>query len=217
VRAPLLFGRRRSGRGRGQSLVEYAIVVPVFLLMLLGMLELGLAFSQHLTMEYATREGARVGAALGNGTDDYPCTDPNANGGNNPVDRLVIAAVQRVLTASGSQVSLNAIQSIRIYKANGSGGEVGPVNVWTRGATAGTTTTKGTPLPPLVFKLSSYGWNPCTRKNDFGGGSGPDSIGVSFRYTYSYVTPLGALMGATGNPTIPMSDKTIMALNPANQ
>jgi len=192
------------GRGRGQSLVEYAIIVPVFFLILLGMLELGLAFSHHLTMEYATREGARAGAALAKGTDNYPCA---------VVDQQIVAAVQRVLTASGSQVNLNEIQSIRIYKSGSNGQELGPVNVWIRGSTPASGN-----VPAVGFQKSNpQSWNACSRKNDRSGGTGPDSIGVSFRYTYQYVTPLGALMGATGNPTIPMSDRTVMALNPTDQ
>ena len=58
----------RAPRARGQAMVEYAVAIPVFLLILLGMLEFGFAFSHHLTMEYATREGARAGAALANGS-----------------------------------------------------------------------------------------------------------------------------------------------------
>jgi hypothetical protein len=191
-------------RSRAQSLVEYAVIVPVFFLILLGMLELGLAFSHHLTMEYATREGARAGAALAKGSDDYPCA---------VVDQQIIAGVQRVLTASGSQVNLNEIQSIRIFKAGTNGQELGPVNVWVRGSTPANGN-----VPAVGFQKSNpQGYNACNRKNDRSGGTGPDSIGVSFNYTYNYITPLGALMGATGNPTIPMSDKTVMALNPTNQ
>jgi Flp pilus assembly protein TadG len=199
-RSPL-FGRRRREGSNAQSLVEYAITVPVFLLMLLGMLELGFAFSHHLVMEYATREGARTGAALANGTDDFPCAQ---------VDNMIIAAVERVLEASGSQVNVGAIQSIRIYKSNASGGEAGPVNVWVGGSTGAIGN-----VPALSFqKAGTQTWNACTRKNDRTGGTDPDSVGVSFNYTYSYITPLGALMGATGNSTIGMSDKSVMALNP---
>ena len=188
-------------RTRAQSLVEYAVIVPVFFLILLGMLELGFAFSHHLTMEYATREGARTGAALAKGSDDFPCAN---------VDQQIIAAVQRVLTASGSQVNLNQIQSIRIFKAGANGQELGPVNVWVRGSTAA-----ALPSTPAVGfqKSSPQSWSACSRNN----AANPDSIGVSFRYTYDYITPLGALMGATGNPSIQMSDKTVMALNPTNQ
>jgi hypothetical protein len=166
-------------------------------LILLGMLEFGFAFSHHLTMEYATREGARAGAALANGSNEYPCA---------VVDNQVIAAVQRVITAGGSQVDINEITEIRIYKAGADGKEPknAPVNVWTLG--------KGPVVDnaALKFKLQTFGWDPCLRKN----AANPDSIGVSMSYGYKYVTPLGGLLGATGNPTLPMSDRTVMSLNP---
>jgi len=44
-----------------------------------------------------------------------------------------VAAVQRVLTASGSQIDLNQVTEIRIYKADAAGEEQGLVNVWTLG------------------------------------------------------------------------------------
>ena len=47
------------------------MVVTVVMLLLLGMLEFGFVFDQHLTLEYASREGARVGAALANGATTF--------------------------------------------------------------------------------------------------------------------------------------------------
>ena len=43
---------------------------------------------------------------------------------------------------------------------------------------------------------------------------GLKSIGVSLAYDYAYVTPLGMLMGLGGSPTMHMTDRTVMALNP---
>ena len=69
---------RRGRRERGQSLVEFAVLVPLFMLILIGMLEFGLMFNHDLTLQYASREGARVVAALGCGaTSNTAC-------GNNP-------------------------------------------------------------------------------------------------------------------------------------
>ena len=61
---------RRSERGQG--LVEFAMLVPVFMVLLLGLLEFGFVFDHGMTINYATREGARSGAAFaqGNGTID---------------------------------------------------------------------------------------------------------------------------------------------------
>jgi hypothetical protein len=207
-------GRRMRGAvslpgaraSRGQSLVEYAVTVPFFLLILLGMLEFGFAFSQHMTMEYSTREGSRTGAALNNGTAEFQC------GGSNDqnVDNQVIAAVQRVLTGAGSAVKIAQVGEIRIYKANSSGLESGPVNVWKPGA--GSESVGGV---KLLFHRTSFGWNACGRDPDATSASDPvDSLGVSITYDYQFATPLASLMKIVGGGTLHMSDRTVMALNP---
>jgi hypothetical protein len=176
------------------------MTVPVFLLILLGMLEFGFAFSHHLTMEYSTREGARTGASLANGSPQVACAT---------VDDHVIAAVQRVLTGAGSQLSMNRIGEIRIYKANSAGQEIGPVNRWTLGAGP---TVEGA---QLKFHQITSGWSACTRKNLATSPSDRvDSIGVSITYDYDFVTPLGAFMGAVGDGQLHMTDRTVMSLNP---
>ena len=48
-------------------MVEFALILPVFILILMGMLEFGSAYDHKTAMAYAVREGARVGASLGNG------------------------------------------------------------------------------------------------------------------------------------------------------
>ena len=56
---------RGSGRDeRGAALVEFALVLPVFLMLLLGMMTGGLAYSRKLSVAQAAREGARFGATL---------------------------------------------------------------------------------------------------------------------------------------------------------
>lgn len=48
----------------GQAMVELALILPVLLLLLLGIIEFGRIFNTYLTVSHASREGARV-AALG--------------------------------------------------------------------------------------------------------------------------------------------------------
>jgi Flp pilus assembly protein TadG len=50
--------RRRS---RGQALVEFAVVLPVFFLVVAGMFDFGLGIYSDLTLVNAAREGARLG------------------------------------------------------------------------------------------------------------------------------------------------------------
>jgi Flp pilus assembly protein TadG len=64
------FGRRNSlqieilmNKQRGATIVEAALVLPVFFLLLLAIFEFGLVYSSYQTMVGAVREGARYAAA----------------------------------------------------------------------------------------------------------------------------------------------------------
>lgn len=50
---------------KGQSLVEFAILLPVLLLLLMGILEFGLILNSYLTINNSAREGARLGIVSG--------------------------------------------------------------------------------------------------------------------------------------------------------
>lgn len=51
----------------GQSLVEFAILLPVLLLILMGIMEFGMMLNSYLTIRNSSREGAR--AAIVGSTD----------------------------------------------------------------------------------------------------------------------------------------------------
>lgn len=48
-------------QARGQALVEFAIILPVFFLLVAGMFDFGLGIYSDLTLVNAAREGARLG------------------------------------------------------------------------------------------------------------------------------------------------------------
>jgi Flp pilus assembly protein TadG len=204
---------RRDGE-RGQGLVEFAMLVPVFLLILVGMLEFGFIFDHTMTISYATREGARSGSAFASGNTTTMICNP-ADGGLD-VDKNIVAAVQRVLEAPGSQVVLSRVQEIRIYKATASGAQSGgSANVWNYAAGSGPVVDG----QPLDFTRSTSNWNACSRVNFWSGGAAPDSLGVSVTYSYQYITPLRAILqffGPNGTPTLPITDRSVMALNPTD-
>jgi Flp pilus assembly protein TadG len=52
-------GTRSSGR-RGQALVEFALVIPIFLLLLMALFDMGRAVFAFNTLTNAAREGARI-------------------------------------------------------------------------------------------------------------------------------------------------------------
>jgi Flp pilus assembly protein TadG len=51
---------RKHGRNGGQAIVEFALVIPVFLMILFGILDFGFALYSRITLINATREGAHA-------------------------------------------------------------------------------------------------------------------------------------------------------------
>jgi Flp pilus assembly protein TadG len=54
--------RRHSTRERGQAVVELALVLPLFLMLLLGIVQFGTVFRDYIALTDATRVGARQGS-----------------------------------------------------------------------------------------------------------------------------------------------------------
>lgn len=54
---------------KGQSLVEFAILLPLLLLLLMGILEFGIMINSYLTINNSAREGARLGIVSGSNID----------------------------------------------------------------------------------------------------------------------------------------------------
>lgn len=87
---------RRRRRGRGQAMVEFAIVAPLFFLLLFGIIEAGRFVFYHEILANATREGARYAIVNGANVDPIGCpSGPPAPGsvscdvpGNNVIAKV---------------------------------------------------------------------------------------------------------------------------------
>ena len=86
------FAARLSGES-GAELIEFALALPVMLLVGLGVLDFGLLFQRYEVVTNAAREGARVAILPGYGAGD------------------VAARVQQYLTAGGLNPSTATIDS----------------------------------------------------------------------------------------------------------
>jgi Flp pilus assembly protein TadG len=58
----LYAARRRPARERGQTLLEFALVLPIMLVFLFTIVDFGIALDRRITLQHAVREGARQGA-----------------------------------------------------------------------------------------------------------------------------------------------------------
>jgi len=52
--------RCRGGESKGNAAVEFALVLPIFAILLFGIMEFGWYFFVQHTMQYSTREGMRL-------------------------------------------------------------------------------------------------------------------------------------------------------------
>jgi hypothetical protein len=186
------------------------MVVPLFMLLLLGILEFGFVFDQTMTLSYATREGARSGAAFAAGNNTTMICNSTQD-----VDKHIIAAVQRVLQAPGSDIEMGNVSRIRIFKATATGADSGAGNDWSPGSGP---VVDGQPL--LFAQQGPTGYGACSRVNSWIGNTPPESLGVAVTYRYDFRTPLAGIFrffGGSAAGSMPITDRTIMALNPTDQ
>lgn len=190
-------------------MVEFAIALPFLMLLILGGIEFGFIFNSNISLEYASREGARVGAALVNGGGPLGCgSGQSPNRGT--VDTSIIEAVNRVLTSTGSPLVVSEVLEIRLFKVDPIDPDLGVnssnVNIWLPTPGAGPPSSTG---QPLDFTQSLVGWDACSRTFV----QPADSIGVRVSYQYRVQTPFANLFSMT---TLTMYDVTIMAMNPTS-
>ena len=72
---------RRNGRESGQALVEFALILPVFVVLVVGIIQFGVGLNYWLDMQRIANQGARwavVNKFPGcTSTPDTPCASPN--------------------------------------------------------------------------------------------------------------------------------------------
>jgi len=91
---------RAPGRARGQSLVEFALVLVPLLLLILGVIQFGLIFNSYVTMTNAAREGARTGTIY---VYDRTLSKPQNDAARNVAIRTSVLASMNLLAKTSPQ------------------------------------------------------------------------------------------------------------------
>ena len=153
----------------GATLVEFAVVLPVLLLIVVAVMEIGAAFKDVLAVSAASREGSRYAAFLGDEADaDCKIAQQVANTLITELDRLV---------------------SIEIYQADQSTGApvLGKVNTWTL---------VGDPSDCVLGWTSTDNWPASSRNVVFDSSGAPlDIVGVRIQVDRSWITGLPPFSG----------------------
>jgi Flp pilus assembly protein TadG len=92
--------RLHRRHGRGQALTEFALVIPIFLLVLSGVLDFGFMLFSRMSVINAAREGARAGAMTADPTTMVTAVK----------NRVVSAAASGGITVDPLNVTLACLQ-----------------------------------------------------------------------------------------------------------
>lgn len=186
--------RRRlapGGARRGQSLVEFALVLPIFILVIIAFIEFAFAFSTLNTVNFVARDIAQYAAEAG-----------NAQG----TDCSTLKLLENELSASSSA---SGVSTVSIYWSDGNGAVVNSsANLYSRTGTMNCTDVNGVSLT-LPYTAVSTTYVDTSRCTVLLGCPAPpaavnhptlDTIGVKLTYTYNWKTPLATLLTFTSAP-----------------
>lgn len=167
--------RRRARGERGATLVEVAIVLPVIMMLLFGIIEYSSAYNDASVVTDATRQGGRVASTLGGQL---------SSSGATPVNQMITDAVATALKV----LPKDTPQALWIYEAN-SGGYPLPSSQTSMGTCTTNCwkytwnqTTETWNVPPTAAAWSTSLQEVCT--------SPLDQVGVYVQITHKFVTGL---------------------------
>jgi Flp pilus assembly protein TadG len=108
----LATARERRARGeRGAALVELAIILPIFVVLVFGLLEFGITYNSYIALRQGTREAARQGA-VGNFGSTTTCSLTGLTG--SPT-----TDVQKLMCLAKSQTGLSfANTRVKVLSGN---------------------------------------------------------------------------------------------------
>jgi hypothetical protein len=153
---------RITADDRGVAAVEAAIVTPVFILVLLGIIEYGLVFKDQLAITSAVRAGARMASA-------------------EPRQATFATDAAAQVAREGSALNLGNAKSLWIYQADPSGHPLG---------SGGSFSSCATNCDIFAWNGSTFvqtagSWNPLSQNACQGT---QDSVGIYLSFTHSGVT-----------------------------
>ena len=186
------FGRSE----KGQAIVEFAMLLPVLVLLLIGLMEFSLVWNSRNTVLFASRDGSMLAAEGGslNGTD--------------------CVVLQRV---DGDVVSPSAavrIQQVSIYWSDRNGDQIGSnQNVYTRTGSTSCTYPDGSTIT-VPYTLVTAGYLESARCSVLAGCGGShttiDTIGVRVTYQHFWMT---SFVRFAGN-SVTFTESTITRAEP---
>lgn len=188
--------RARARTNRGVVIVEAAFVTPVFFILVLGVIEIGLAMNDNLALASSVRAGSRVASASGNDVKADVYTLLRISKESSALDRSNIERIVVYKPASFGEGPTEACKS--------GASQTGVCNVYTtanldqaeiqvKEETAALAANRTPDAAKIFFNCPTLtsspdrAWCPTTRKVTQVG-TGPDYVGVWMRIRHPWVT-----------------------------
>jgi Flp pilus assembly protein TadG len=163
---------RRSEKG--QAIVEFALLLPVLVLLIVGIVEFALVWNSRNTVLFASRDGSMIAAEGGSlaGTD--------------------CVVLQRIESDVVSPSTALRLRSVTIYWSDRNGDQIGPnQNVYTRSGSTSCTYPDGNTIT-VPYTLTTAGYLESARCSVLAGCGGShttvDTIGVRVTYQHFWAT-----------------------------
>jgi hypothetical protein len=185
--------RRREDRG--QALIEFALLLPLLLLLVVGIAEFSFVWNSRNTVLFASRDGSMLAAE---------------GGGVLGTDCLVLDRIERDIVSPARTIQL---QQVTIYWSDRNGDQIGSsANVYVRAGSM-TCITGRSPFS-VPYTLSGGGY-PETSRCDVlagcgGSHTGVDTIGVRITYQHYWLTSFLRI----GGPAVSFSEATATRVEP---
>jgi hypothetical protein len=208
---------RTPGRGqRGAVAVEAALITPVLVTLVLGILEFSFILRDYVAVSSAVRVGARIASAnpgAGPATCATPCTPPTAPA----LAQYAVDAIDRASTT----MPRDSVDYVIVYQANSKGFPAPSGTATTAiGANTATAMPAGSSTAPCASFANcvAYEWNSTSAKFVYDSGAWasasidacPSSAYSTGVYMHATHTNLTGVFGRT----IGLSDRTVMTFEP---
>jgi Flp pilus assembly protein TadG len=183
---------RRAGseeeRGRGQALVEFALIIPITLILFMGLLEVALAYNAVVGVNRASQNGAHLAAIMGNQAG---------------ADCLILKEIEEDVIAPNDRAK---ISEVIIERTAMVGNTSYQQQTWQRtGSTNCTLPDTSTTTVPYTLTVNGYPeadrcsvLKGCTSPPFSSVRSTVDNVGVRIRYRHVWATPLNAAFSFFG-------------------
>lgn len=98
---------KKNAGSEGAAMLEFAIILPLLVILVFGIIEYGFFMAQHLEVRHAAREGVRLASVDAGNLDQLA---------NKICDRIEVAASGAEVTLSRSGVDVGESASVKIKK-----------------------------------------------------------------------------------------------------